>query len=96
LAFREKRSDRLPQRSCCSLQTLTHLSWFSRREVDALLLVVRPLDAPIQLSRPLSVNQARNLPLDLGDFLGPLAPAAVRWKVIEGRSAPALSKQVQE
>jgi hypothetical protein len=96
LAFREKQSDRLPQRSCCSLQTLTHLSEFSRREVDGPLLDVRPPDAPIQLSRPLPVNQARNLPLDLGDFLGPLASAALRWNVIEGRSAPAESKQVQE
>jgi hypothetical protein len=47
-------------------------------------------------ARPLPVNQARNLPLDLGDFLGPLASAALRWNVIEGRSAPAESKQVQE
>jgi len=36
------------------------------------------------------------LALDLGDFLGPLASAALRWKVIQGRSAPAESKQVQE
>ena len=49
MAFREKRWIGLPQRSCRSLQTLTHLSWFSRREVDALLLDVRPLLVSLSL-----------------------------------------------